>query len=273
MIAGTNGEAATLTSGEKSQLVQTTRKVAQRLGRGEIPIVLGCGAGCTRDVIDQTVEAKAAGADAALVLVPSYFHFAMDAAAITSFFQEVADSSPIPIIIYNFPGVVAGLDVNSEMLDILGRHKNIVGVKLTCGGIGKVPRVAAAFKTSEFCALAGQSDWLIPALSAGGTGCITGVANLFPKVSTWHCHLVATAAFADIRLRPAFSYTISTNRARPKKPRSYRNNCPLLNGDLESQESTVQSGWLLRISATLKPVRIVADHIQYMGVRRRRSGY
>lgn len=173
-----------MTSGEKTKLVQAARKVAQQLGRAEIPIVLGCGAGCTRDVIDQTIDAKAAGADAALVLVPSYFHFAMDAAAITGFFEEVASASPIPIIVYNFPNVVAGLDVNSEMLEILGRHKNIAGVKLTCGGIAKVSRVSAVFETSEFCALAGQSDWLIPALSAGGTGCITGLANLFPKVST-----------------------------------------------------------------------------------------
>jgi 4-hydroxy-2-oxoglutarate aldolase len=182
VIAGTNGEAATLTSAEKTQLVQKARSTAERLGRGSIPIVLGCSAGCTRDVIDQTVEAKAAGADVALVLVPSYFHFAMDQAAIIAFFEELADASPIPIMIYNFPGVVAGLDVNSEMLSALGKHKNIIAVKLTCGGIAKVARVAAEFSTSEFCALAGQSDWLIPALSVGGTGCITGVANLFPKV-------------------------------------------------------------------------------------------
>ncbi|RLL98521.1 hypothetical protein CFD26_107257 [Aspergillus turcosus] len=181
VIAGTNGEAATLSSEEKTQLVELAGKTAQRLGRADIPIALGCGAGCTRDVIDQTIEAKAAGANAALVLVPSYFHFAMDAAAIIAFFEEVADASPIPIIIYNFPSVVAGLEVNSEMLEILGRHKNIVGVKLTCGGIAKVCRVAAVFNTSEFCALAGQSDWLIPALAVGGTGCITGVANLFPQ--------------------------------------------------------------------------------------------
>lgn len=198
VIAGTNGEAATLTSAEKNQLVQTARKVACRVGRPEIPIVLGCNAGCTRDVIDQTVDAKAAGADAALVLVPSYFHFAMVPAAITGFFEQVASASPIPIIIYNFPGVVAGLDVNSEMLELLGKHKNIVGVKLTCGGIAKVSRIAATFDTSEFCALAGQSDWLVPALSVGGTGCITGLANLFPKVNTTGKPSLCLLSFADI---------------------------------------------------------------------------
>jgi hypothetical protein len=120
--------------------------------------------------------------------IPSYFHFAMNQDAIVGFFQELADASPIPIVIYNFPGVVAGLDVNSEMLDILGKHKNIVGVKLTCGGIAKVSRISASFEKSEFVALAGQSDWLIPALSVGAVGTITGVANLFPKVSHSRLH-------------------------------------------------------------------------------------
>jgi 4-hydroxy-2-oxoglutarate aldolase len=116
----------------------------------------------------------------------------MNTDAINEFFLEVADKSSVPIVIYNFPGVVAGLDVNSEMLDLLGEHPNIVAVKLTCGGIAKVARVSAkfgAFRSSEnaetFRALAGQSDWLVPALAAGGAGCITGLANLYPKVRNW----------------------------------------------------------------------------------------
>ena len=95
--------------------------------------------------------------------------------------SKLADASPMPVLIYNFPGVVAGLDVNSDMLSKLGAHPNIVGVKLTCGGIAKVARVRAQFSPSEFCALAGQSDWLVPALAVGSTGTITGVANLYPR--------------------------------------------------------------------------------------------
>ncbi|KAB2100814.1 hypothetical protein AG0111_0g10859 [Alternaria gaisen] len=181
VIAGTNGEAATLSSTEKTQLVQKARKTAQRLGRGELPITIGGVAGCTRDAIQQTIEAKEAGASYYLALVPSYFHFSMNQDAIVAYFQELADASPVPIVLYNFPNVVAGLDINSEMLDILGKHKNIVAVKLTCGGIAKVARISAAFNKSDFVALAGQSDWLIPALSVGGVGTITGVANLYPK--------------------------------------------------------------------------------------------
>ncbi|TPX08061.1 uncharacterized protein E0L32_010261 [Thyridium curvatum] len=182
VIAGTNGESVTLTNEEKEKLVRTAREIAVRCGRPDLPITMGCGGQSTRHVIAETQLAKAAGADFALVLVPSYFHFAMNEEAIVSFFEELADASPIPVLIYNFPGVVAGLDVNSDMLSRLGRHHNIVGVKLTCGGIAKVARVRAEFGPEEFCALAGQSDWLVPAMAVGSTGTITGVANLFPRV-------------------------------------------------------------------------------------------
>lgn len=181
--------AAALSRTEKYELVRRTRSIAQAAGRADLPITVGCNGGCTKAVIEETIGTAEAGADFALVLVPSYFHFAMNTDAINDFFLEVADKSPIPVVIYNFPGVVAGLDVNSEMIDVLGSHPNIVGVKLTCGGIAKVERAAATFgsydpaNTSQsFRALAGQSDWLVPALSAGGAGCITGLANLYPKV-------------------------------------------------------------------------------------------
>jgi len=190
----------TLSSSEKAQLVKTTRELAVELGQPELTVVLGCGGGSTQQVIAETRLAKESGADFALVLVPSYFHFAMNEDAIISFFEEVsisrfrpesqiltfytqlADASPIPVLIYNFPGVSSGLDCNSEILEKLGHHRNIVGVKLTCGGIAKVARVRARFSPETFCALAGQSDWLLPAISCGGTGVITGLANIYPRV-------------------------------------------------------------------------------------------
>ena len=78
---------------------------------------------------------------------------------------------------------MAGLDLNSEMLETLAKHDNIVGVKLTCGGIAKVARIRNKFEPEQFSALAGQSDWLTPAMAVGGTGVVTGIANLFPKVT------------------------------------------------------------------------------------------
>jgi 4-hydroxy-2-oxoglutarate aldolase len=183
VVAGTNGEAVALTSEEKSQLIRTTRETAARLGRPDLTITAGTTGQCTRAVAADARRAHEAGADFALALVPSYFHAAMTADAVAAFFEELADESPLPVVIYNFPAAAAGLDVDSDGLARLGRHANIVGVKLTCGGVAKAARVRALFGPRDFCAVAGQSDWLVPALVVGGVGVITGVANLYPKVS------------------------------------------------------------------------------------------
>lgn len=74
------------------------------------------------------------------------------------------------------------------MLSTLGEHPNIVGVKLACGGVAKVARVRAQFDPEQFSALAGQSDWLLPALTVRGTGVITGLANLYPKARAKTIH-------------------------------------------------------------------------------------
>ena len=167
--------------------MRRTREIAKANGKDDFPVTVGCLAGCTRDILDQTVIGYENGADFALVLVPGVFHWAMHQQAIIDFFHEVADRSPIPIVIYNFPGIVSGLDVNSDMLDTLSAHSNIAAVKLTCGGVGKITRVVAKNTPSQFGAVSGQSDWLVPAMVAGGAGCISGVANVFPKVSAYHC--------------------------------------------------------------------------------------
>lgn len=103
--------------------------------------------------------------------------------AIIDFFLDVADRSPIPIMIYNFPNLVCGLDVNQDMMDTLAAHPNMAGVKLTCGNISKMTRIAAQYDFDQFAAVSGQSDIIVSVLAAGGAGTISGVVNLFPRVS------------------------------------------------------------------------------------------
>ncbi|KAI5456923.1 dihydrodipicolinate synthetase [Mariannaea sp. PMI_226] len=181
VVGGTCGEAATLTVDEKHQLITQAKRLAADHGKTNFSVTAGCSGSCTREVIDQTHAALKSGADFALVLPPGSFAFAIDQQAIISFFNEVADNSPLPIIIYNFPSIVNGLNLSSETLETLGAHSNICAVKLTCGGIAKAATVAAKSSPSSFGAVAGQGDWLLPALSVGGIGCIGGVANIFPK--------------------------------------------------------------------------------------------
>ncbi|KAL6399602.1 putative dihydrodipicolinate synthase [Ilyonectria robusta] len=181
VIAGSNGEAVSLTAEVRLKLVALTRDVATRMGRKDMPIVIGTVGHATKDIIEQLRASKEAGADFGLVLTPSYFHFAMDASVIKQFFTEVADASPIPILIYSWPLVTSGIEINSDIMSTLGKHPNIVGTKLTCGGIAKTVRIAAEFRQEDFCALTGFTDWLLPGLHAGAAGSISGFANLCPR--------------------------------------------------------------------------------------------
>ncbi|KAK3984605.1 hypothetical protein QBC44DRAFT_11205 [Cladorrhinum sp. PSN332] len=189
---GSNGEAVHLTHSEKQLVTATTRKALNDSGFSHMPIIVGCGAQSTREAIQLCREAWEAGGDYALVLPPSYYAslFAPASQTILEYFTAVADASPIPIIIYNYPGAVNGMDLSSDMIIQLSKHDNIVGVKLTCGNTGKLNRVAAATrkmtknfdaKNPEFLVLAGSADFTVQSLVAGGHGILAGLANISPK--------------------------------------------------------------------------------------------
>lgn len=189
---GSNGEAVHLTHEERKLVTSTTRKALNESGFSHMPIIVGCGTQSTRETIELCRDAWQAGGDYALVLPPSYYAslFAPASETIIQFFNKVADASPIPIIIYNFPGAVGGLDLSSDIIIQLAEHPNIVGVKLTCGNTGKLNRVAAATRrlskgrdssNPDFLVLAGSADFSIQALVAGGHGILAGLANIAPK--------------------------------------------------------------------------------------------
>jgi 2-keto-3-deoxy-L-rhamnonate aldolase len=136
----------------------------------------------TKQVLQHIDIAAKAGADYALVLPPGYFVKASMPEVIMDFYHEVATKSPLPIIIYNFPGVVNNIDLDSDTIIALAKQNpNIVGVKLSCGKVGKITRLAAALAPEEFSTFAGQADFLIPGLSVGSAGCVTAFGNAFPK--------------------------------------------------------------------------------------------
>ena len=192
---GSNGEAVHLTHSERRLVTATTRAALNENGFYHMPLIVGCGSQSTRETIDYCREAFEAGGDYALVLPPSYYAplFAPSSETVLKFFTAVADSSPIPIIIYNFPGAVGGMDLSSDIIIKLAEHPNIVGVKLTCGNTGKLNRVVAATRkvssTQEsaapnFLVLAGSADFLVQSLAGGGHGILAGLANIAPKACT-----------------------------------------------------------------------------------------
>ena len=187
---GSNGEAVHLSHRERKVVTETTRVALDREGFQTLPIIVGCGAQSVRETIELCHEAFTSGGDYALVLPPSYYKPMHTSHTILDFFTSVADASPIPILIYNFPGAASGLDIDSETISLLAKHPNIVGCKLTCGNTGKLARVAAATSASSpvnsasesgFMCFGGSADFTLQTLVVGGSGIICGVGNISPK--------------------------------------------------------------------------------------------
>ncbi|KAI1323392.1 hypothetical protein F5Y16DRAFT_383872 [Xylariaceae sp. FL0255] len=178
VILGTNAETFLLTREERKQLVSIAREACGP----EHPIIAGAGGHSTRQVLQYINDAADAGATYALVLPPAYFGKATTPAVIDHFFAQVAAESPLPIVLYNFPAVCNGIDLDSETIARLARaHDNIVGVKLTCGSVAKITRLAAELPADRFITFGGQSDFLLGGLSVGSGGCIAGFGNVFPR--------------------------------------------------------------------------------------------
>ncbi|KAL4888507.1 hypothetical protein BDV59DRAFT_211102 [Aspergillus ambiguus] len=178
VVLGTNSETFLLTREERKTLLETARKACGP----SYPIMAGVSGHSTKQVLDFIADAVDAGANYALVLPPAYFGRQTTSAVINNFFDDIAKESPLPIVIYNFPAVCNGIDLDSATITELARkHNNIVGVKLTCGSVAKITRLAAEFKPEEFATFGGQSDFLIGGLAAGSAGTIAGFANVFPK--------------------------------------------------------------------------------------------
>ncbi|EMC94737.1 hypothetical protein BAUCODRAFT_558779 [Baudoinia panamericana UAMH 10762] len=178
VILGTNAETFLLTRDERATLLKTAREAVGP----DYPMMAGVGGHSTKQVLEYIGDAAAAKADYVLVLPCAYFGRQTTGKVIMNFYDEVATKSPLPIVIYNFPGVCNGVDIDSDVMTALAKkHKNIVGVKLTCASVGKITRLAATFTNSEFAIFGGQSDFLLGGMAVGSAGTIAGFANVFPK--------------------------------------------------------------------------------------------
>lgn len=178
VVLGTNAETLLLTREERFALLSAARSSVPP----NFPIMAGISGHSTKQVLEFAADAYKAGANYVLVLPCAYFGKATTNTVVESFFEDVANGSKLPVVIYNFPVVSNGVDLDSETLTrIAKRNKNIVGVKLTCYSVGKIVRLSATFTPSEFAIFGGQSDFLLGALTVGAAGCIAGFANVFPK--------------------------------------------------------------------------------------------
>ncbi|KDR76378.1 hypothetical protein GALMADRAFT_247825 [Galerina marginata CBS 339.88] len=182
LVQGSNGEAQHLSHKERKQAISLTRQTLDENGYKNVLVIAGTGAQSTRETKKLCVDAKESGASYALVLTPSTWPPQMTIENILRFHREVADASPIPTMIYNFPTVTAGQDLDSDTISTLAEHPNIVGTKLSCGNIGKLQRITSRIPSTEFSVYAGRTDTFLHGLNAGSAGTIAALVNLLPKL-------------------------------------------------------------------------------------------
>src|SRR5438477_3588369 len=128
---GSTGEAATLTHEEHVAVVREVVRVA----RGRVPVIAGTGSNSTAEAIRLTRGAEEAGADGALLISPYYNKPTQE--GIYRHYAAVAESTRLPLILYNIPGRTAST-IASDTLGRLARLPNIVGVKEATGSLAQV---------------------------------------------------------------------------------------------------------------------------------------
>ena len=181
VISGTTGESATLSDAEKTEMF----RFAVEKTNARIPVIAGTGSNDTRHSVELSKAAWAAGADALLLVTP-YYNKASHMGLINHFYA-IADSTPLPAIVYNVPsrtGVNIGIDTYLE----LGRHENIVATKEACGDISHIAKVAAACGDTLYL-YSGNDDQTLPILALGAKGVISVASNVMPRQTHELCAL------------------------------------------------------------------------------------
>ncbi len=172
---GTTGEAATLSAEEHFHAV----RVCVDQAKGRVPVIAGAGSNDTRVAIANIKAAQDAGADAAL-MVPPYYN-RPNQEGIFRHFEAIANSSDLPIVLYNVPGRT----VTDIAVETVGRIANafpsVVGIKDATGVIQRASaqRIAAG---ADFCQLSGNDDMALAFNASGGVGCISVTANVAPRL-------------------------------------------------------------------------------------------
>ncbi len=170
---GTTGESPTLSHEEHDDVVATVVEAAA----GRIPVVAGAGSNSTAETVRLVKAAKAAGADAALVVSPYYNKPTQ--AGLIAHFAAAADCG-LPIVLYNIPGRSV-VDVLPEAMGALAKHEMIIGVKDATGDLSRVPQQRITCGT-DFIQLSGEDATALGFNAHGGIGCISVTANIAPAL-------------------------------------------------------------------------------------------
>jgi len=188
VLCGSTGEALHLSPADRVELIGSTKKTLVENGFDKMVIMAGTASQNIDETIGLIKESKEAGAQYALVLTPSYFEAAggYSDEGMGLWFTSVADQSPLPVLVYNYPTVTNNLQLSLSLMKHLSQHPNIVGCKLSHGNMSHhlIFSSSPAIKHEKFRVYTGLGQHLLPFLLSGpgASGAIDGTAAYFPKV-------------------------------------------------------------------------------------------
>ncbi len=214
VAVGTTGESATLESDEQKEVI----RFAVERAAGRVPIIAGTGANSTRRALANTRAACEVGADALLVVTPYYNKATQN--GLIDHYTAVADSSSVPVILYNVPGRT-GCNLLPKTVAKLAEHPNIVGIKEAAGNMAQVVELMSLCG-DKIDVYSGEDALTVPILAMGGAGTISVVSNVVPKeavamTDAFFAGNIQEAAAMQCRLLPLIKALFSEVNPIPAK--------------------------------------------------------
>lgn len=189
VVCGTTGENATLSNDEHQELV----RAAILYNAGRMKLIVGVGSNNTLTALRRAEGAKAAGADAILMVTPYYNKSTQR--GLVEHFSYVADRVDIPMILYNVPSRT-GICLKAETCKTLSEHPNIVGIKEASGDITLGAKIRSLCG-DELYIWSGNDDCTVPLMSLGALGVISVASNIVPGAVAKLCALCLNGSFED----------------------------------------------------------------------------
>lgn len=171
VVAGSTGEAATMSAEEKLELF---RVVVNRINK-RVPVIAGTGSNNTTDSVKMTKMAEAMGVDGALIVGPYYNKPTQE--GFYQHFAAVAQSTGLPIIVYNVPGRTASNISPAIVARLAADFENIVAIKEAAGNVAQVAELYSVLP-EEFTIYSGDDGLILPFMSVGVTGLISVLSNI-----------------------------------------------------------------------------------------------
>lgn len=171
VVAGSTGEAATMSAEEKLELF---RVVVNRINK-RVPVIAGTGSNNTADSVKMTKMAEAMGVDGALIVGPYYNKPTQE--GFYQHFAAVAQSTGLPIIVYNVPGRTASNISPAIVARLAADFENIVAIKEAAGNVVQVAELYSVLP-EEFTIYSGDDGLILPFMSVGATGLISVLSNI-----------------------------------------------------------------------------------------------